>query len=334
MIDNNLIKLINVLYQLGMHLNFISKIGRGYLSDNYILGNREQKFFLKKYSITNELHLKNIHEVKTFFAGYEIPVILPIKNSLNSTYFEYLNSFYCIFPFVTGNQYERCQINTRAIKGCGEMLAKIHLIGKRFHINSRKSNLYLIDKDKFILDSSIIENKLSKLEIKNRNDVLAFKLLKLKIETSRKFINFFDKIDLSCDHLIHGDFHEDNIFFTNDDEIKHIFDWEKTELAPRSIEIARSIDIMFFYGNYKSENYSNAIGFLDSYKTEYPIDNEELIAGINGWFLNQVHDLWLLEQSYLKNNNRTVGLLDIEHKLIKYYSFYLHEHINKLLMIK
>lgn len=104
--------------------------------------------------------------------------------------------------------------------------------------------------------------------------------------------------------------------------------------APRSIEIARTIDIMFFFGNYKSENYSNAVGFLDSYKTEYPIDNEELIAGINCWFLNQVHDLWLLEQRYLKNNNRTVSLLDIEYKLIKYYSCYLNDHINKLLLIK
>lgn len=48
-LDKKLINKINLTYNLDGEIKFLSVVKKGFLSENYVLKNKERKFFLKKY---------------------------------------------------------------------------------------------------------------------------------------------------------------------------------------------------------------------------------------------------------------------------------------------
>jgi Ser/Thr protein kinase RdoA (MazF antagonist) len=58
-----------------------NKVNRGYLSNNYILKNKDQKFFLKQYRYQAESKVKQNLNIADFFHSHGIPTIKPLTNN-------------------------------------------------------------------------------------------------------------------------------------------------------------------------------------------------------------------------------------------------------------
>jgi homoserine kinase type II len=325
---DEVIKKIQELYNLEKSVGYISKVRKGYMTSNFIIGNPKKKYFLKQY-IDDEKRIEKTHQAKKFFFQKDIPVVMPLENKDKRTYFCLNDKCYALFPFVDGRQFPRLKMNKMALMSAGEILAKIHLatkdkkpkikLIKRNYVWNKQDSLERLDKIKKLI--------LEKDE-KTKFDKEALKLIRIKEGIIKKDKAKWNELRLGKDHIIHGDFHEANIFFDKNGKVKYVFDWECVSYAPRAMEIARALKLMCFNGRFAKKNYLNASIFLESYNEIYPISAEELGEGIKSeYIIRQAYSLWILDEYYLKGNKKISRFLDDQLRFLQYMIKNTEKHI-------
>lgn len=326
--ETELIQRITILYDLP-NLRYIEKAIGGYLTDNYILTNTDEKFFLKRYRYPDEEKIKKIQSVKKYYHANGVPVIIPLLNNKQSAYFIYKEGYFSLFPFVEGQIYKSGELNEIALESAGAMLAQIHKLGKDtgLHITEQSRGW---NKQRFFECASQILDLIQKKEIKDSFDVLAEKIILLKLELAENnTVNFLD-LNMNNDHIIHGDYQVNNLFFDKEDKVKYVFDWEKTELAPRSTELLRSIAITCFNTQYEDKNYLDAEVYLKSYNKFYPISKLEVKNAVTLIHIKHIHSLWVETEHYLKNNGRVDIFLQKSFDELIYLTKSIDLYINRL----
>lgn len=306
-------------YQIAQQPRLVEKVKSGYLSQNFILQSGKTRLFLKQYRFDSIERINEIQQVKFFLSQGGIPVVLPIKNNLGNFIFEHNHKFYSLFPFVKGKILRRRNRSSKAFASAGRMLAQIHALSKNGYPGIVKKKEKGWNKKEFLPKASEIQKQVESIENKTSFDRLALEVLQLKTKLVNKNDLSYRKLSLPGNHIIHGDYHAQNIFFDNNDEVKYIFDLEKTRLAPRVLEIVRSMDFMCFSGDFKSKSFSNANTYLKAYCQTYPINKNELERGIKAYYLKKVHSLWIEIEHYLNKNFRVDCFLEQELLMLRYY---------------
>lgn len=323
----NILAKINQLY--GTNVSLSEKVTRGFLSDNYFLSDGKNKFFLKKYRFDNSSRIAEIHASKKYFADGGIPVILPVSLLNGDTFFEHDGAYYALFPFVEGKHLERGNLTEASIISLGQMLGKIHLLGKEsklaiddhFKIESEENTLKKIEN---------ILTKISEISVQSDFDKVALENVKMKKELLLKNSITFESLGLNCDHLIHGDYLDHNVFFDENDNVKWVFDFEKTNYSPRTYELFRSMVYGLLSADVTEADLENARKYMDAYSSVYPISKEEIKRGLQLYFIKTIHTFWVESEHYLKENTRVDNFLLDDHKRIKYLSKHLDLLVNVL----
>lgn len=299
----------------------MDKVMEGYLSNNYIIYTNKEKYFLKQYEdIYTEEEIKDIHTVGEVFYKHKIPIILPIKNNLNQTYFIFNKKMYSLFPFVEGIKADSRTITQVSIKSIAKTLAQIHLIsinGSPITISHKSS---LINTDDFFNVFPKILDIINSIENKTEFDELALKTIKSKkdlLEQNEELIKSFKEVN---DHLLHGDYHEKNLFLDTNMNVKYIFDLDRTKLGDRLHELVRSMDFICLNGEYSKEHLENAKIYVHTYYDIYPFDKEDLINSLKGYWLKKATSLWIERTHYIEGSNRVDCFLENELALLEYFS--------------
>jgi len=314
---NTLIQEINKLY--GLNVFSFEKVTKGCLSENHILNDGVKRYFLKKYRFDNKEKIEEIHSVKKYFSDGGIPVILPIKNMEGKTYFIFEEGYYAIFPFVSRRQLDRGLLKDKAVISLGEMLARIHLLGKNANI-SIKGDFKDWNKKKALDKIELIEVEIKKVIKLTELDNLFIENLNLKKNLINK--NLLTQIDtyLPADHLIHGDYLDHNVFFDDQDQVSDVFDFEKTNYSPRTYELFRSMMYAFIGSEVTKQDVAKMKLYLNSYLNVYPTSKEELSRGLRLYYAKNIHSIWIESEHYLENNNRVDGFIQSDISRIKYLS--------------
>jgi Ser/Thr protein kinase RdoA (MazF antagonist) len=311
---------IRDLYEIAGKAELLEKVNSGYLSQNFILQNGSNKLFLKQYRFDDFEKIKEIHRVKLFFSNGGIPIILPIQHNEGDLIFEHDGKFYSLFPFVEGKIIRRAERSRKAFDSTGAMLAEIHILSKNGHPDIIHDYAKGWKKKKFLSEAKNVRRKIETFLNKTDFDKLALSTLDYKTDLVKQNKLQYEKLNLRNDHIIHGDYHGQNIFYDENDEIKYVFDIEKTEVAPRVLEIVRSMDFMCFSNNYEVKNFEDANAYLAAYNKVYPLSKNELIRGMKAYYLKKTHSLWIEKEHYLKNNFRVDVFLEGELLMLRYYS--------------
>ncbi len=314
---DELLKQINELYTLQVHS--FEKVTKGFLSENYVIWEENKKYFLKRYRFNKKEKIEEIHLVKKYFSDGGIPVILPIINKENKTFFYFENGYFALFPFVNEKEIERGAFSDRTIVSLGRMLGHIHLLGKKakLPINDK---FKVWDKEKIFNHIKLIESGINKKEILTDFDKLAIKNIGMKKNLLSGVLEQYSNINMPSDHLIHGDYLSTNVFFNNSDEVSHVFDFEKSKYSPRLYELFRSMMYDFLIGEINEEKIRQAKLYIDSYLNIYPTLVSELKMGLKFYYVKTVHGLWIEDEHYLKNNYRVDQFLLSDFQRIKYLS--------------
>lgn len=321
-------KLISEISRLyGLQLHSSEKIDKGFLTENHILWDDHNKYFLKRYRFNRQDRIEEIHFVKKYFADGGIPVILPIINIQRSTYFIFENSFFALFPFISDTQLEKRSLTDIAVISLGEMLGKIHLLGKtskilvkeKFEPWNREKALNKIEKIFFELNMITNRSEFDKLALDSIT-------MKKKLIEANQII--YHDLALSSDHLIHGDYLDHNVFFGKDDKVSYVFDFEKANYSPRMYELFRSLAYIFLSDEVGEKELMQSKLYLDSYLSIYPTSKDELQRGLKLFYLKSIHGTWVEGEHYLNKNDRADELLRNDFHRVNYLS----RNIEKLRM--
>jgi len=306
--DEELIRKIENLYNIST-LRFVEKVSGGYLSNNFIVKTEEAKYFLKQYRFTVVNKIEEVQAVKKYFYSCHIPAIMPLETTEGKTYFEFNDGYFALFPFVEGVVYKYGTITPSALESTGKMLAKIHLAGKNPPFTVTEQNKTW-DKDRFVQRAKAILEIIKNKAKKDDFDKTAEETLKLKLTLAEGNQVKFSDLNILNDHLIHGDYHVNNLFFDAQDNVKYVFDWEKTEMAPRGAELVRCMYITCFDTHFEEKNFNDADIYLKAYNELYQISQNELANIIRFNFIKHIHSLWVETEHYIYNNTRVDIFLD------------------------
>ena len=294
--------------ELSSGIDSYSKVDAGYLSDNYLVKSASSDYFLKCYRFSDKRRIIDAHTAKYFFYSRGIPIILPIKDKTGESIQQIGEHYFSLFPFVSGCQFISGLAPAMAPKSLGGMLGRIHVAGEDGcpDISERFKPW---DKDRFNEIAGIILGIIDEMKQMTDFDIRAKEALGFKMKSVHsERLEYGDMKGLRTG-LIHGDYHDGNVFFDHVGDVTHVFDLEKTCVAPFVFEIIRAIQ----YSNTTGYNRSGSEGlvksFLDGYTQERAMSDRELDDGLELFYQNEIHGLWVEKEHYLRGNTRIDRLL-------------------------
>lgn len=302
------------------------KIEKGYLTNNHVLETESGKYFLKEYHSQETVErMREIHRAKNYFSRGGIPIILPLESRARETFIEHGGRYYALFPFIDGRAIDEEDLTPTSIESLGEVCASIHLLGKKKEAPRVKKEFKPWDWEAFFQKAEQILEVLSTKTTKDSMDILVEEMVRQKISLAERFRREYGEFGFKNDHLIHGDFHDANVFFEEDDRVKYVFDLEKAEMAPRIYEVIRSLDLICLGGKSSEKNLENGRQYLLSYHKKYPLGEKEFQNGTVAYFLGRVYSLWAEEEYCLKGNLRVIPLLPRGKERLQFWVDHLDE---------
>jgi len=323
-----LLKKINKLYK--TDISSFEKVAKGSSSENYFLKDGQKKFFLKKYGFNDTKRITEIHNSKKYFANGGIPVILPISLLDGNTFFTDNNSQYTLFPFVDEKQSERGFLTNTEIISLGKMLGQIHLLGKNTTLPIEEKTKSW-NGEKTLENIEIIRLEISKKTVLTDFDKLALENINLKKRLILSTPTTYEDLNLPSDHLIHGDYSDQNVFFNSSNEVSHVFDLDRVCYSPRMYEFFKSMMYSIMSSDINDEDIEKAKLYLNAYLEVYPVSKDEIINGLRFFYIKAIHNVWIENEHYTKNNNRLDRFLIDDFKKIQYLSNHFQEFVEKLL---
>lgn len=317
-------------------VQLVQPVQGGFLSRNYRLCGSKGRYFLKEYETNDPGHVASVHAAKFHFASAGIPAILPLHTRQDETYWEDAGNYYALFPYVEARQLRRGRLSTTALTSAGEMLAKIHLAGRDADLPGIHVPSLLPRRERFFADAERILGLIEALPGTTEFDDVARECIRLKQALANRVVDASTGLRLQSDHLTHGDYQEANFFFDARDHISHVFDWEKVRMAPRAIELVRSLELICFsdHSDYRpsfaSENYRDAHIYLSSYHNRYPLAEEKLVAAYRIHYTRAVHSLWVETEHYINQNSRVDLFLRPGLERLRNYADRFDEHVEEI----
>lgn len=300
--DLDLLQQVETVYGLS-EIVHVAPVEKGVLSANWVLYTGESKLFLKRYRFEDESRIREIHAVKHFFADSGIPIILPISTRKGGSYMSHGGRWFALFPFIAERELERGHLSDTAVTSMGSMLAYIHKAGAKSSVPIEKSFNYW-DKAVFLHKSETFLAHIEALESKTEFDEMALRDLRGKLELIQTIDAVPADFGLQADHLLHGDFLNHNLFFTEQDNVSHVFDLEKCLYGPRAYELVRSFLYSIADGDWNNEIARRIRIYIKAYRNVYAISNEEIANGLELYYVKSLYNVWIQHEHYVLGNTR------------------------------
>ncbi len=315
MLSPEKIKVICDEYGVGDFIS-IGKIAEGVLNENYFLQTATGKYFIKSVRGKLKNKLEMIFWIESFMKSQEIPAIVMQKTRSGTISLELGEETITLYPFIENDMDH--MYSEKDFYTMGKILGKIHKISEQ----------------KILSPMPIKEhNKPSSQTISERLQVYRDEITKKAVQNDadKEFLHYIDfkmsmraevkDIVLTNNTLIHGDYHHGNILIDKETrEIIGICDWEKTEYAPRSYELARSILYNCFgIESEISKSLDNGRSFMEGYRSIISITPEEIMSGFDMRISRMILSSWIEEKYYRQNDIRANHFIESEIRTIDSY---------------
>ncbi|MEM7034445.1 MAG: phosphotransferase, partial [Chloroflexota bacterium] len=279
------------------------------------------------------------HRAKHFFAQGGLPIVLPLKDMAQEAIIEYNQTYASLFPFVSGRHLVRGGLSQSALQSMAYRQAQSHrlTIEKTIPDKMPVDRIGQWNRDDVVHRAEAILQQIQQKPVTTPFDKLAQTVLALKLRLISQQALPSKTFDLKPDHLIHGDYHEANLFFDAQDNVSHIFDLEKARLSARLLELVRCVEFTCFSDGsqsgyaYADRNFQAANTYLKQYHAYYPFDLSHLKQAYLVRYWDAVHSLWIEEEHYQHDNQRVDGFLPGTLQKLRYLSKHQNQFIERIL---
>jgi Ser/Thr protein kinase RdoA (MazF antagonist) len=302
----------------------MERVSRGYLTTNYLVQAGDSRYFLKRWRQTDGEKIAEIGVVEQFFSSRDLPVVTPLLTVLGNTYTETMDGIYSVYPYIPPRHVDRKDLRSPHIASLARTQARLHTVGQGVDREIR-DHYKPWNREKFFTVAAQIEEIIRSLPQHTPFDRLALTQIALKRSLLAREERQLSDFPLTYDTLCHGDWTNDNVFFTEDGKVSHIFDWEKAEKAPRVVELARAIDYICLDGQFTAQTIRAAVRYVSEYSAAIPLEAAELRAGLTARYIKEMHSIWVLEEHYLNQSGRVDVFLPRSVASLRYWSTHFAE---------
>lgn len=301
----------------------------GYLSRNWRLAAADSGYFLQEYRFTEITPVAAAHASLFHFQRAGIPTIAPLPMRDGQTIWRYGDRFYALFPFVTARQLRRGALSVAAVQSIGALLAQLHRAGQQVTLPHVQRRRLKDNRPIFQQQAPLILDLIQRQPAQSAFDQLAVQTLRRQLALVETTAIDYATLPLASDHLLHGDFHDGNLFFDEQEQVHAVFDWEKTEIAPREIEFVRALLFICFSNpnnfcaTFAPANFRLGEALLRAYQARYPVMQETLVAAVHARYWGSLCSLWVVEEHYLQQNWRVDPFLEATLTEITYFADHL-----------
>ena len=309
----------------------------GFSGSNFLVLDGEVNYFVKRYHFfltTDEI--REIHAVKFLYKSNDIPAITPLHNINKESFFVIGNYHYAVFPYVIGKSF--AVPSARAVASMGENLARQHFVSmNHLDVLKNKKEFKGWNEAEFMEDTNQMLARVAAAEPKTDFDIEAEAFIRQKVSIAARYPTRFEELDLRNEYIIHGDFHQYNVFFSEDDTVSHVFDFERVARGPRAVDVVSSLFTTCFYfakvgGASLEEQYRLAESYLAGYHQTYPLIRRELEDAITWYFLGDLaRTHWIEGEWYVGKNPRVKVQLPDRRAWVTYFAENF-DHIKERLM--
>lgn len=272
------------------------------------------RYVLRAYHYTAEERERIVqeHTLSAFVRDHGLPAIAPLPLSTGGTILVYQERFYALFPFAAGSQVPRGQLAGREVAAMGRFLGELHGILWEYPHTPLSWRSWEADRAALVARLDTVIQAIREREQPDESDLQVHSLLTQR----RAWLLATQPVDVEVlwqleTQLIHGDYQETNLFFT-DGRVSAIIDWDQAYIAPRAWEVLRTLH----YAVNLDPLFCRI--FLEAYHQVQPLSLEELdiAAQVYGWM--QAHHLWVYEEFYLRGNARVRTLRESHEKFVPF----------------
>jgi Ser/Thr protein kinase RdoA (MazF antagonist) len=267
-------------------VNGVSAVVRcgGLSADNYRVVTSQQVFLLK------ELALADCAEALGHTLGrlaLRTPLVrAPISSTEGARAVRHGGRTYLLLPFVEGRVLRGSQLGARSLHSAGRSLRELH------------DALASLSRP---LDSPRTRERPSAVDeatLARSAPLPAASTLLGSLRTKR------EALALTGDHasgcaaaIIHGDFHNENLVFDENDTVTAVLDCEDVCQVPLTVDIIDFIHLACCEGEYDTAGLRRALHFLEGYGER--LTSEILTDGFTCWIARRAGS-WFLESAYLR----------------------------------
>jgi len=304
----------------------MTPVEAGYLSRNWLLATADQRYFLKRYRFTDRARVVAAHATLFHFHRAALPVIMPLATADGQYICSDGDHFYTLFPFIAGRQLQRGALSPRAVQSMGTLLARLHRAGQHALLPQVRQLMLKDNRATFTPAATALLDLIAAQPIQTPFDRLAQETVQRQLVLVAQTPMPFDALTLQSDHLIHSDYHDGNLFFNDQEEVTHLFDWERSEVAPRELELVRALLFTCFSnphnfrGTFTPQTFALAATFLTSYHTAYPLDPQRFVDALHARYWSSLCSLWVVNEHYRHQNNRVDLFLEANLAEINYFA--------------
>ncbi|QIR06091.1 phosphotransferase [Salinivibrio costicola] len=270
----------------------IEKIECGAVNVTYKIHAR-YTYFLRCYQTLTDEQILQSHQIQRSLAVQLPFVIAPCFTDKALTLIKFNGASYALYPAAHGNSMSK--LSSVQAKSAGFALALVHSALVQHDGSAFPSITLSWEKEACLLKLETIikrirqaptsvDNYWAMRRAEKQQEYLANKnsVHQYKIATQRQ--------------LIHGDYHQANLFFDRYSAVSGLIDWDLLQNMPRAYDVIRACTYMFQMDPLLSS------AFIGGYMSQLPLTGEELIDGARAWGIYADHHIWPLEQVYLHNN--------------------------------
>lgn len=132
--------------------------------------------------------------------------------------------------------------------------------------------------------------------------------------------------------LLHGDMHEQNVFFDTRGNVTHIFDFDNFTLGSPEYELVQSIlHICFGDARFDEREFSLAQTYISVYAKVRPINIECLRIALEHSIFKKFHSTTFEEDHYLKQMHSADVYIEEVYRAMKYFEIHTERFIDAII---
>jgi homoserine kinase type II len=253
--------------------------------------------FLKLYRRKDRVRAVREHALIRYVANAGLPAPSPIATSSGDTVVERGGEFAALYEPARGTQLASSRLTLEQARSAGQTLGELHARLAALPDMGYARRKLAWDGPQWVERLDVVERAIVARRERNATDVWAIERLQAQRAWLRQPPCSHSHDPSFASQVIHGDYQDANLFFT-DQQVTAIIDWDESTLLPRAYEVVRACSFMFRCTPTSTQ------AFLAGYREATTLGQAELADGAASWGCNADHHVWPLEEVYLHGNDR------------------------------